>query len=327
MGKRNVHSRKKGFTLVELLVVIAIIALLLSVLMPALNKAKEIAKRTMCLQNLKQLGLGCAGYASEYKYLPSNVLWSATNHGYLNYTIFADEANNRQWTADPGPNDDHRAWIGSGDGDYEDMDDFINFGMAYGFKYVESGKVFYCPTQNRDERYMAETYFNGDSLRDLKGRDEQLQKSQYYAGMSTAQLSRIRASYISRNYCPDVPLAYMMSGRVQKADWPTWEKEARKKMIYGSDYAFVADRWTYVSGSVHENKFFNVLYADCHVGTVADPREWVHTLGSQNETGSLNVAVGNGAGSFNLWYQAWWILDDNFDWYNARAEDWARLKP
>ena len=53
-----------GFTLVELLVVIAIIALLMAVLLPALNKAREHGKRAVCLSNLKQLTLAWLNYAS-----------------------------------------------------------------------------------------------------------------------------------------------------------------------------------------------------------------------------------------------------------------------
>ncbi len=48
---------KKGFTLIELLVVIAIIAVLMAILFPALNRAREQGKRTMCMGNLKQLAL------------------------------------------------------------------------------------------------------------------------------------------------------------------------------------------------------------------------------------------------------------------------------
>lgn len=58
-------ERKKGFTLIELLVVISIIALLLSVLIPALGKAKEAAQRIVCRNHLKNIGLANAIYGSE----------------------------------------------------------------------------------------------------------------------------------------------------------------------------------------------------------------------------------------------------------------------
>ena len=57
--------KKNGFTLIELLVVISIIALLLSILMPALQLAKEAGKRVVCLNNQKQLSLGWTMYAGE----------------------------------------------------------------------------------------------------------------------------------------------------------------------------------------------------------------------------------------------------------------------
>jgi len=58
--------KKKGFTLIELLVVIAIIAMLLAILMPALNKVKKIAQRVICGTNLKGLGTAQTVYANDY---------------------------------------------------------------------------------------------------------------------------------------------------------------------------------------------------------------------------------------------------------------------
>jgi prepilin-type N-terminal cleavage/methylation domain-containing protein len=66
-----VNLRKKGFTLVELLVVISIIALLLSITMPGLQRAREQAKRTVCRSNLKSLGLAFHLYGNDWKnFLP-----------------------------------------------------------------------------------------------------------------------------------------------------------------------------------------------------------------------------------------------------------------
>ncbi len=90
----NVFNKKRGFTLVELLVVIAIIGILIGMLLPAVQMVREAARRTSCLNNIRQLGLACANYESAFQHFPTaggeaNQFWDTGEqnkqlHGYEN---------------------------------------------------------------------------------------------------------------------------------------------------------------------------------------------------------------------------------------------------
>lgn len=75
------YQRQRGFTLIELLVVIAIIAVLVALLLPAVQQARESARRTQCRNNLKQIGLALANYEESYATLPPATTTRGGIHG------------------------------------------------------------------------------------------------------------------------------------------------------------------------------------------------------------------------------------------------------
>jgi prepilin-type N-terminal cleavage/methylation domain-containing protein len=93
----DVRRKRQGFTLIELLVVIAIIAVLIALLLPAVQQAREAARRSQCKNNLKQLGLAIHNYHDVYNLCPFGSMLNAgpggqRHSGYVGMLPYIDQA-------------------------------------------------------------------------------------------------------------------------------------------------------------------------------------------------------------------------------------------
>ena len=123
----------RAFSIVELLVVVAILSVLLSILVPAVGRAKELARRAVCASNLKQIGSSVGSYAAQSReWLPT-----LTGHGGTTLSV-------THWV---------RWFYVEGYGDYC----YWNLGLLYKTDLAMDGGLYYCPSQP-DRWFQLKTY-------------------------------------------------------------------------------------------------------------------------------------------------------------------------
>jgi len=130
--KNTRRNRARGFTLVELLVVVAIIALLLSLLLPSLQMAREHAEKVVCMNNLHEMYLGVTMYANEYDgyCVPAPAL----SYGGYNSHIW------------------YLSWGPPGTGYHPQTIWPSGYGLLYDLDLVKTGKIYYCPSEGHSGR-------------------------------------------------------------------------------------------------------------------------------------------------------------------------------
>ena len=133
--------RRQGFTLIELLVVIAIISLLVSILLPSLNHARELTKRTICASNMHHINMGLHMYTTQdnKNHFPPAPEWSNAR------------CSMELWSKDNMEKDLCTYWTSPPGGKIGYNDPWFGLGLLFDTKIMEEPEPFYCPSIKKED--------------------------------------------------------------------------------------------------------------------------------------------------------------------------------
>jgi prepilin-type N-terminal cleavage/methylation domain-containing protein/prepilin-type processing-associated H-X9-DG protein len=277
----NISKRINGFTLVELLVVIGIIALLISILLPALGKAREQANKVKCASNLRQAGIGYQLYSIDNKMcIPWRFVWASAGAPKFTRATFGPDSG---YVTPPDAPGGISLMLAPPSGE--------------GLAYLKSNNVFFCPSD--EVRAPFRNAVTGWGPAELT------------ASVRIASISYWSYYYPHKSYNTDGTLSWDVY-----ASRPLWVNE-KYNMKGASQRLLLADQGVMTHTSLglaakqrardfpfFHKKGWNVLYMDGHVTFVPDslgfkqllaPPEGINTSGTADQdSAAIEAFIRNG---------------------------------
>jgi prepilin-type N-terminal cleavage/methylation domain-containing protein/prepilin-type processing-associated H-X9-DG protein len=264
--RRNDRGERKGFTLIELLVVISIIALLVSILLPALNEARSIARRTVALANLNSMGKAFYGYSTDNKGMspPAGIPLDPTPApGVMaERPFFSNGA--RAWYAaeylDASPN---QFWFKGHD--FANEPKWWGGGCLYESGMIDNHKLFYP---------QGKVQVAGSTYDVSKYTDPLTGKWTWYDYPNTQKMStEARGRYAFDYFRPSLPFVAGKGKTARQMD-----KFSNYPFFYDNTHSWSALPWKSTGG---DPKGLNVLYGDGHAVFRTDQKlfdlDWLET--------------------------------------------------